>query len=168
MRYTVRIGQTKSLFTMCVSYATHSPGGGQRTVNSQMSCPITAHSPTANICLQQLVPNQCHSSALPSQHFRPSSVLPTCPVDLMSALYSHIPSLSIGLSKNSQKSFPCTVPVKTLPLIHRHAKRPTKSRAFVLCCAVIQLSLPGSPGAFRPWGHEPSGCVRHRQRSCPC
>ena len=40
---------------------------GPRTVHSQMFCPVTAHSPTAEVCMQQVVPNQLHIRALLSR-----------------------------------------------------------------------------------------------------
>ena len=40
---------------------------GHRTVHSQMFCPVTAHSPTAEVCMQQVVPNQLHIHALLSR-----------------------------------------------------------------------------------------------------
>ena len=40
---------------------------GHRTVHSQMFCPVTAHSPTAEVCMQQVVPNQLHIRALLSR-----------------------------------------------------------------------------------------------------
>ena len=68
MRDTRRTGQTQFKAILSMSHSgTHSCTRGHRTVHSQMFCPVTAHSPTAEVCMQQVVPNQLHIRALLSR-----------------------------------------------------------------------------------------------------
>ena len=69
MRDTRRTGQTQFKAILSTSHSgTHScTARGHRTVHSQMFCPVTAHSPTAEVCMQQVVPNQLHIRALLSR-----------------------------------------------------------------------------------------------------
>ena len=69
MRDTRRTGQTQFKAILSMSHSgTHScTTRGHRTVHSQMFCPVTAHSPTAEVCMQQVVPNQLHIRALLSR-----------------------------------------------------------------------------------------------------
>ena len=112
-----RTGQTQFKAILSTSHSgTHScTARGHRTVHSQMFCPVTAHSPTAEVCMQQVVPNQLHIRALLSRKTLSHSstnrhlyllctgkqnlcfLFPTRFVDLLFALYSLLPSLSIGL-----------------------------------------------------------------------
>ena len=64
-----RTGQTQFKAILSTSHSgTHScTARGHRTVHSQMFCPVTAHSPTAEVCMQQVVPNQLHIRALLSR-----------------------------------------------------------------------------------------------------
>ena len=112
----VPTGQTQFKAILSTSHSgTHScTARGHRTVHSQMFCPVTAHSPTAEVCMQQVIPNQLHIRALLSEIILSHSstnrhlyllctgkqnlcfLFPTRFVDLLFALYPLLPSLSIG------------------------------------------------------------------------
>ena len=104
-----RTGQTQFKAILSTSHSgTHScTARGHRTVHSKMFCPVTAHSPTAEVCMQQVVPNQLHIRALLSRKTLSHSstnrhlyllctgkqnlcfLFPTRFVDLLFALYPH-------------------------------------------------------------------------------
>jgi len=76
MRDTKRTGQTQFRALLSMSHSrTHScTTRGHRTVHSQMFCPVTAHSPTAEVRMQQVRPNQLHFCALLSTLLFQSSI----------------------------------------------------------------------------------------------
>ena len=51
---------------------THSSGGGQSTAVRPEFCPVCVHSPTTEVCMKQVFPNQRHRGALLSLNFPPS------------------------------------------------------------------------------------------------
>ena len=77
---------------------THSCTGGHCTGHGEFFCPFPTHSPTAEVCMQQVVPNQLHFSCPPFKRFLSHSStnrmlresqfqFPTRFVDLLFALY---------------------------------------------------------------------------------
>ena len=48
---------------------THSSGGGQSTAVRPEFCPVCVHSPTTEVCMKQVFPNQRHRGALLSPNF---------------------------------------------------------------------------------------------------
>ena len=65
MRFQRRTGQCGLPELLLSHSGTHScTARGHRTVHSQMFCPVTAHSPTAEVGVQKTFPNQRHLSTL--------------------------------------------------------------------------------------------------------
>ena len=64
-----RTGQTQFKAILSTSHSgTHScTARGHRTVHSKMFCPVTAHSPTAEVGVQKIFPDQRHLSTLLSE-----------------------------------------------------------------------------------------------------
>ena len=102
-----RTGQTQFKAILSTSHSgTHSCTGGHRTGHGEFFCPFPTHSPTAEVCMQQVVPNQLHIRALLSRKTLSHSstnrhlyllctgkqnlcfLFPTRFVDLLFALYS--------------------------------------------------------------------------------
>ena len=78
MRDTKRTGQTQFKALLSMSHSgTHSCTRGHRTAASQMFCPVDAHSPTAEVSVQQVRPNQLHFRALLSRISFPLIYKPT-------------------------------------------------------------------------------------------
>ena len=131
MRDTRRTGQTQFKAILSMSHSgTHScTTRGHRTVHSQMFCPVSAHSPTAEVCMQQVVPNQLHIRALLSKNFFPTHLQTGCsgnpnfnsPLGLWICCLHYIPSYPVCQWVNSsflqiEFSARCEARICSIPL----------------------------------------------------
>ena len=69
----------KIIFVLLRSHSRpHSTRGGQSTAVRQSFCPVCVHSPTAEICVEQVFPDQRHRRALLSRNSPPAWWIVVC------------------------------------------------------------------------------------------